>query len=86
MAASRTNTIPGAFDNPSGRTVANVCVQNTSFTGSITNEGTISPSGITFKSGTITGQISSSGTIATASFPRKNKLYQYLIDIFSAKK
>jgi hypothetical protein len=27
----------GAFDNPSGQTVANVCVQNTSFTGNITN-------------------------------------------------
>jgi uncharacterized protein with beta-barrel porin domain len=63
-AASCTNTITAAFDNPSGHTVANICVQNTSFTGSITNEGTISPSGITFKNGTINGQISSSGIIA----------------------
>jgi uncharacterized protein with beta-barrel porin domain len=63
-AASCTNPVTMVpFDNPSGHTVANICVQNTSFTGSITNEGTVSPSGIAFKNGTINGSITSSGTI-----------------------
>jgi uncharacterized protein with beta-barrel porin domain len=63
-AASCTNPVTGAFDNPNGQAVANICVQNTSFTGSITNEGTVSPAGITFKNGTINGGIISSGVIA----------------------
>ena len=50
-------------DNPIGTTVAGFCVTNTSFSGSITNEGTISPSGIALSNGTITGAISSTGTI-----------------------
>src|SRR5262249_34520659 len=58
-----THPIGAAFDNPSGHTVANVCVQNTSFSGSITNEGTIGPSGITFQAGTISGNIQSSGVV-----------------------
>jgi uncharacterized protein with beta-barrel porin domain len=64
LAATCTNTITATFDNPSGNTVANVCVQNTSFTGNITNEGTITPNGITFQNGTISGFISSTGIIA----------------------
>ncbi|MDR3464787.1 MAG: autotransporter domain-containing protein [Xanthobacteraceae bacterium] len=51
------------FDNPSATTVAGVCVTNTSFAGSITNEGTISPLGIVFTNGTISGFIASTGTL-----------------------
>jgi uncharacterized protein with beta-barrel porin domain len=53
-----------ATDNPVGTTVAGFCVTNTSFTGSITNEGTISPLGIALSNGTITGAITDTGTIA----------------------
>jgi uncharacterized protein with beta-barrel porin domain len=56
--------IHAATDNPAGTTVAGFCVTNTSFSGSITNEGTISPSGVTFTNGTITGGITSTGTIS----------------------
>src|ERR1700744_4013953 len=56
--------INSTTDNPAATTVAGFCVTNTSFSGSITNEGTISPSGITFSNGTITGGITSTGTIA----------------------
>ena len=63
LAAPCTNQITASFDNPAATTVANVCVKNTSFSGNITNEGTISPSGITFQSGTISGFIQSSGVI-----------------------
>jgi hypothetical protein len=38
----------GGYDNPSPTTIAGICVANTSFSGNITNEGTISPSGIAF--------------------------------------
>jgi uncharacterized protein with beta-barrel porin domain len=62
-AASCVNTISAGFDNPAAHTTANVCVQNTSFTGNITNEGTISPSGIALVNGTVTGSISSTGVI-----------------------
>ena len=63
LAAPCAYQITNAFDNPGGHVATNVCVKNTSFTGNITNEGTISPSGITLQSGTISGLISSSGTI-----------------------
>ena len=63
LAAPCVNKITASFDNPSGNTVANVCVDNTSFTGAITNEGTISPSGIAFVNGTITGFVGSTGVI-----------------------
>jgi uncharacterized protein with beta-barrel porin domain len=63
LAAPCTNTVTAAFDNPIATTVANVCVHNTSFTGSITNEGKISPSGIAFQNGTITGKINSAGVV-----------------------
>jgi hypothetical protein len=62
-AASCVHTISAGFDNPAAHTTANVCVQNTSFTGNITNEGTISPSGIALVNGTITGAISSTSVI-----------------------
>src|SRR6188474_2361252 len=62
-AAPCNNPITGAFNNPAGQTVANVCVQNTSFAGDITNQGTISPSGIAFQNGTITGHIVSTNII-----------------------
>jgi uncharacterized protein with beta-barrel porin domain len=62
-AASCVHTISAGFDNPAAHTTANVCVQNTSFTGNITNEGTISPSGIALVNGTVTGSISSTGVI-----------------------
>ena len=56
------------FDNPAGHTTACVVVTNTSFTGNITNEGTITPGGPTgilvTNASTITGQVSNSGTIA----------------------
>jgi hypothetical protein len=58
------NNIGAAFDNPAAHTTPCVAVTNTSFTGNITNEGTIAPGGITFSHGTITGSIVSSGTIA----------------------
>ncbi|HEY2135508.1 MAG TPA: autotransporter domain-containing protein [Xanthobacteraceae bacterium] len=58
-----THLVGAAFDNPSGHTTANVCVRNTSFTGNITNEGTISPSGIALQNGTVTGSIRSTGNI-----------------------
>ena len=51
------------FDNPALHTTACVAVTHTSFTGNITNEGTISPGGITFTNGTMTGVIASTGTI-----------------------
>ena len=63
LAAVCNNTVTASFDNPSPNVVTNVCVQNTSFTGSITNEGTIDPNGITFQNGTITGVVQSTGTI-----------------------
>jgi uncharacterized protein with beta-barrel porin domain len=62
-AASCVHTISAGFDNAAAHTTANVCVQNTSFTGNITNEGTISPSGIALVNGTVTGSISSTGVI-----------------------
>jgi uncharacterized protein with beta-barrel porin domain len=62
-AASCVHTISSGFDNPAAHTTANVCVQNTSFTGNIINEGTISPSGIALVNGTVTGSISSTGVI-----------------------
>jgi len=62
--AACANNINAAFDNPSGNTTACVAVTNTSFTGDITNEGTITPGGITFNNGTITGSIASSGIIS----------------------
>jgi hypothetical protein len=62
-AASCVHTISSGFDNPAAHTTANVCVQNTSFTGNITNEGTIGPSGIALVNGTITGAIASTGII-----------------------
>jgi hypothetical protein len=58
------NNIGAAFDNPLAQTTPCVAVTNTSFTGNITNEGTITPGGITFTNGTDTGVINSSGTIA----------------------
>jgi len=58
------NNIHAGFDNPAAQTTPCVAVTNTSFTGNITNEGTISPGGITFSNGTITGSIISTGTIA----------------------
>src|SRR5580704_3418086 len=58
------NTIGAAFDNPAATTTPCVAVTNTSFSGNITNEGTIAPGGISFTNGTVTGLISSSGTIA----------------------
>ncbi len=63
-AAACGNSIGTAFDNPAAHTTACVAVTNTSFSGSITNEGTIAPGGINFTSGTIAGSIVSSGTIA----------------------
>ena len=63
FAAPCVNTISASFDNPGGHTTANVCVRNTSFSGGITNEGTISPSGIALVNGTISGAIQSSGII-----------------------
>ena len=51
------------FDNPVATTTPCVAVTNTSFTGNITNEGTVAPGGITFTNGTMTGFISSSGNI-----------------------
>src|SRR5215467_14647814 len=61
--AACANNINAAFDNPAAQTTPCVAVTNTSFTGNITNEGTISPGGIIFSNGTITGFIGSSGTI-----------------------
>ena len=57
------------FDNPAAHTTPCVAVTNTSFSGTITNEGTIAPGGITFSNGTITvatptAVITSTGTIA----------------------
>jgi uncharacterized protein with beta-barrel porin domain len=57
-------SVNATFDNPSAQTVPGVCVTNTSFTGNITNEGTISPLGIVFTNGTITGFIASTGAIS----------------------
>ena len=42
------NNIHASFDNPAAQTTPCVAVTNTSFTGNITNEGTISPGGIAF--------------------------------------
>src|SRR5580704_18498519 len=61
--AACVNTIGAAFDNPLAQTTPCVAVTNTSFAGNITNEGTITPGGITFTNGTITGFINSSGII-----------------------
>ena len=58
------NNIHASFDNPAAQTTPCVAVTNTSFTGNITNEGTISPGGITLSNGTLTGSIISTGTIA----------------------
>lgn len=55
-------TGPFGFTNNSNLSCVNVT--NTSFTGSITNTGTISPGGINLTSATITGQIVDTGTIA----------------------
>ena len=63
LAAPCVHTISSSFDNPSGHTTANVCVDNASFTGNITNEGIISPSGIGFVNGTISGSVQSTGVI-----------------------
>jgi uncharacterized protein with beta-barrel porin domain len=63
LAAPCNNPITAPFDNPSGHVVANVCVENTIFSGNITNEGTISPSGIALVNGTVTGAIRSTGVI-----------------------
>jgi uncharacterized protein with beta-barrel porin domain len=57
------NTIGASFDNPAAHTTPCIAVTNTSFTGTITNEGTIAPGGIIFNNGTVTGFIASSGTI-----------------------
>ncbi|HLH89674.1 MAG TPA: autotransporter domain-containing protein [Xanthobacteraceae bacterium] len=61
-AASCTHTITAGLDNAAG-TVTNICVNHTSFAGSISNQGTIGPNGIDFVSGTISGQIQSTGNI-----------------------
>jgi uncharacterized protein YhjY with autotransporter beta-barrel domain len=50
------------YDHATG-TVACIQVKNTSFTGNITNEGTIRPSGIGFINGTMSGSILSTGVI-----------------------
>jgi hypothetical protein len=44
-------------------TVACIVVANTSFTGNLSNTGTINPSGIAVQGSTITGSIQSSGTL-----------------------
>jgi hypothetical protein len=54
-AAACGNSIGAAFDNPAAHTTACVAVTNTSFSGSITNEGTIALGGINFTNGTIAG-------------------------------
>ena len=61
--AACANNINATFDNPAAQTTPCVAVTNTSFTGNITNEGTVSPGGITFTNGTITGFINSKGDI-----------------------
>jgi hypothetical protein len=60
-AAPCNNPITGAFNNPG--VVTNVCVQNTSFAGAITNQGTITPNGIAFQNGTVTGHIVSTNVV-----------------------
>ncbi len=54
--------ITGAYAN--NVNISGICVKNTSFTGNITNAGTISSSGISFTNGTISGSIIDSGTLA----------------------
>src|SRR6266850_2439518 len=59
--------ISAAFDNPAGNTPACVTVTNTSFTGNITNEGTISPSGIAVIGvSAFDGGIANAGSIVNA--------------------
>jgi uncharacterized protein with beta-barrel porin domain len=65
-AASCTHTISGGVDNAAG-TITNICVNHTSFSGSISNQGTIGPNGIDFVSGTISGHIQSTGNINSSS-------------------
>ena len=64
-AAACSNVVSAPFDNPLNTTIQNVCV-DASFTApgsNITNEGSISPSGIAFVGGTINGSILSTGVI-----------------------
>ena len=83
LAAPCVNKITTSFDNPSGNTAANVCVDNTSFTGTITNEGTIRPSGIAFVNGTITGFVGSTGVInGGISFDKNSAIQGTFIGIF----
>jgi hypothetical protein len=53
----------GSFPYTNAGTVACIVVANTSFTGNLSNTGTISPSGIAVTGSTITGSILSSGTL-----------------------
>src|SRR5580693_6066018 len=45
-------------------TVSGYCISNETVTGAVINEGTISPSGITFTNGTLHGKLSDTGIIA----------------------
>ena len=63
------------FDNPLNTTIQNVCVV-ASFTApgsNITNEGSISPSGIAFVGGTINGSVLSAGVINGGISLRRNQ-------------
>lgn len=60
-------TVPsGGYANPSPDTIAGLCAPN-NVTGSIDNEGTISPSGISVTASTFTGSITNGGTISGSS-------------------
>ncbi|MGC1777355.1 MAG: hypothetical protein WBB34_05360, partial [Xanthobacteraceae bacterium] len=65
LAAPCTNVVAAPFDNPANTTVQNICITG-SFTApgsNVSNEGTISPSGIAFVGGTISGSILDTGVI-----------------------
>ena len=53
----------GGYNNPTATTIACIQVTNTTFTGNITNEGTISPGGITLTGSAMTGSIQDSGPL-----------------------
>ncbi len=57
-------TGPFPHTNSVGHTIACILVQNTSFSGNVSNAGTISPSGIFVNHATIAGSIVNSGNLA----------------------
>ena len=86
--AAPCNNVVGSYTNPTGVAVTNLCVQNTTFSGGIVNNGTVSPNGIAFQNATVTNSapnvIQSTGAInGGISIDSRSRLISNSTDVVS---